>query len=194
MVYNPEGYRTFKQVLIPFEMEDGMRVEEILAELESPDVDAQRAEELNGELDTLYAKLEPTAEEVLDRVAEGVDFDSLIAEYGDDPEYELESVQRDGYYISAASTTYDPAVKEAALALASPGDVSQEPVRTAEGLHVLYFSAEVPAGPVPLEDVRAALEAEARESLRDEAYETQLAQWVEEAGVTYHREALENNA
>ena len=45
-----------------------------------------------------------------------------------------------------------------------------------------------------LEDVRAALEAEARESLRDEAYETQLAQWVEEAGVTYHREALENNA
>ena len=77
-----------------------MRVEEILAELESPDVDAQRAEELNGELDTLYAKLEPTAEEVLDRVAEGVDFDSLIAEYGDDPEYELESVQRDGYYLS----------------------------------------------------------------------------------------------
>ena len=194
VVYNPAGYRTFKQVLIPFEMEDGMRVEEILAELASPDVDAQRAEELNGELDTLYAKLEPTAEEVLDRVAEGVDFDSLIAEYGDDPEYELESVQRDGYYISAASTTYDPAVKEAALALASPGDVSQEPVRTAEGLHVLYFSAEVPAGPVPLEDVRAALEAEARESLRDEAYETQLAQWVEEAGVTYHREALENNA
>ena len=67
-------------------------------------------------------------------------------------------------------------------------------MRTAEGLHVLYFSAEVPAGPVPLEDVRAALEGEARESLRDEAYETQLAQWVEEAGVTYHREALENNA
>ena len=165
MVYNPAGYRTFKQVLIPFDMEDGMRVEEILAELESPDVDAQRAEELNGELDTLYAKLEPTAEEVLDRVAEGVDFDSLIAEYGDDPEYELESVQRDGYYISAGSTAYEQALKDAALALAEPGDVTQEPVRTAEGLSILCFNAEVPAGAIPLEDVRAALEGVPRRSV-----------------------------
>ena len=67
-------------------------------------------------------------------------------------------------------------------------------MRTAEGLHVLYFNAEVPAGPIPLEDVRASLEGEALESLRYDAYETQLAQWVEEANVTYHREALEVNA
>ncbi len=196
VVYNPAGYRTFKQVVIPFDAEDGARVQEILFELESLDAeaDAQRVEELNGELNTLYAALEPTAEEVLDRVAQGADFDDLIDEYGHDPDGGLESVQRDGYYVSAASTVYDPAVKEAALALASPGDVSQEPVRTAEGLHVLYFNAEVPAGPIPLEDVRASLEGEALESLRYDAYETQLAQWVEEANVTYHREALEVNA
>ena len=62
-----------------------------------------------------------------------------------------------------------------------------------EVLHNAAGEMTVDARPVE-EDVRAALEAEARESLRDEAYETQLAQWVEEAGVTYHREALENNA
>ena len=52
----------------------------------------------------------------------------------------------------------------------------------------------MPAGPVPLEDVREALEGEALQSLRDDAYNAQLAQWVEEANVTYHREALEENA
>ena len=44
------------------------------------------------------------------------------------------------------------------------------------------------------EDVRAELEEEALAGLRESAYDTQLAQWVEEANVTYHREALEGNA
>lgn len=63
-------------------------------------------------------------------------------------------------------------------------------MRTAEGLSILCFNAEVPAGAIPLEDVRAALEGEALAALQEDAYEAQLAQWVEEAGVTYHREAL----
>lgn len=192
VVYNPAGYRTFKQILIPFEAEDALRVEEIYFELSSLDesADAERIEALNGELNTLYAKLEPTAEEALDRIAQGEAFETLRAEYSDDPGYELESVQRDGYYISAGSTAYEQALKDAALALAEPGDVTQEPVRTAEGLSILCFNAEVPAGAIPLEDVRAALEGEALAALQEDAYEAQLAQWVEEAGVTYHREAL----
>ena len=196
VVYNPAGYRTFKQVLIPFDAEDALRVQDIYFELSSlnEETDAQRIAELNGELDTLYAALEPTAEEALDRLAQGTDFDSLIARYGGGPEADLPSVQSDGYYISAGSTTYDAAIQAAALALAEPGDVSQEPVRTAEGLSILYFNAEVPAGPVPLEDVRAQLEAEALETLRHDTYEAQVAQWVEEADITYHREALEENA
>ena len=185
VVYNPAGYRTFKQVLIPFDAEDALRVQDIYFELSSlnEETDAQRIAELNGELDTLYAALEPTAEEALDRLAQGADFEA-----------DLPSVQSDGYYISAGSTTYDAAIQTAALALAEPGDVSQEPVRTAEGLSILYFNAEVPAGPVPLEDVRAQLEAEALETLRHDTYEAQVAQWVEEADITYHREALEENA
>ena len=196
VVYNPAGYRTFKQVLIPFDAEDALRVQDIYFELSSlnEETDAQRIAELNGELDTFYAALEPTAEEALDRLAQGTDFDSLIARYGGGPEADLPSVQSDGYYISAGSTTYDAAIQAAALALAEPGDVSQEPVRTAEGLSILYFNAEVPAGPVPLEDVRAQLEAEALETLRHDTYEAQVAQWVEEADITYHREALEENA
>ena len=190
VVYNPAGYRTFKQVLIPFDAGDAMRVEEINLELGSLDAgtDAQRIEELNGELNTLYAKLEPTAEEALDRVAEGASIDSLIAEYGD------ASSEGEVFYISDASTTYETALKEAVMALAEPGDISQVPVRTAAGLCIFYYNADVPAGPVPLEDVREALEGEALQSLRDDAYNAQLAQWVEEANVTYHREALEENA
>ena len=194
VVYNPAGYRTFKQVLIPFDVTSSMRVNEIIFTLDSLDEteDAEQIATLNAELDTLYADLEATAAYVLNRVAEGADFDSLIAEYSQDPQYELASVQSDGYYISEASTTYDAAIKAAAMALENPGDVS-EPVRTSEGVHILYFNAEVPAGDIPLDDVRDALEAEALESQRYDAYEAQLAQWVEEANVTYHREVLEQN-
>ena len=52
VVYNPAGYRTIKQVLIPFASDDALRVQEIEFELEGldPEADAQRIEELNGEL------------------------------------------------------------------------------------------------------------------------------------------------
>ena len=75
VVYNPAGYRTIKQVLIPFASDDALRVQEIEFELEGldPEADAQRIEELNGELNTLYAELEAAAGEALDRLAQGAD-------------------------------------------------------------------------------------------------------------------------
>jgi parvulin-like peptidyl-prolyl isomerase len=76
------------------------------------------------------------------------------------------------------------------MALQKAGDVS-EPVRTSAGLHILRYNSDVPAGPVALETVREALSAEALESLKYDAYDAQLAKWVEEAGITYHREALQ---
>ena len=100
-------------------------------------------------------------------------------------------MQSDGYYISAASTAYDEAIKQAVMALQAPGDVSEQGVRSSAGLHVLYYNADVTAGAVPLEDVRSALEAETLQTLRYDAYEAQVAQWVEEAEVVYHREALQ---
>ena len=77
------------------------------------------------------------------------------------------------------------------MALEGVGSVTMQPVRTAAGLHILLYSAEVPAGPVPLEEVRAALEAEMLETLQYDAYQRQIDQWVEEANVVYHREALQ---
>ncbi|NLF28122.1 MAG: hypothetical protein GX592_09510 [Clostridiales bacterium] len=192
VVYNPEGYRAFKQVLIAFDQEDSFRVEEILWELNAldPATDAEDVDALNGELDILYAKLQPTADEVLDRIAQGDDFDALIAEYGQDPEQNEPAVKREGYYVSENSTSYVLEIVQAAMALQKAGEVS-EPVRTVAGLHILRYNSDVPAGPVALETVREALTAEALESLKYDAYDAQLAKWVEEANITYHREALQ---
>ena len=192
VVYNPEGYRAFKQVLIAFDQEDSFRVEEILWELNAldPATDAEDVDALNGELDILYAKLQPTADEVLDRIAQGDSFDALIEEYGKDPEQDEPAVKREGYYVSENSTTYAAEFVRAAMALSKVGDVS-EPVRTAAGLHILRYNSDVPAGPVALETVRESLSTEALESLKYDAYDAQLAQWVEEANITYHREALQ---
>ena len=193
VVYNPAGYRTFKQVLIAFEQADSQRVSEILSLLASLDetADAQQIAELNGELDTLYAKLEPTANEVLDLVAQGAEFDTLISQYGQDPNQDLDGVQRDGYYVCAESTSYDSAVTQAVMALENPGEVTTQAVRTSEGLHILYYASNVPAGEVPLDEVRDALEADVLVSMQYEAYDEQLTQWVEDTDIVYHREALQ---
>lgn len=193
VVYNPEGYRAFKQVLIAFDGADAASAQTLLAERNSldPEQNAERISEIDGALDLLYADLEATADEVLDRIAQGEDFDALVSEYSQDPNLNEGHVREDGYYVRADSISYDPAVVEAVMALEGVGSVTMQPVRTAAGLHILLYSAEVPAGPVPLEEVRAALEAEMLETLQYDAYQRQIDQWVEEANVVYHREALQ---
>lgn len=73
VTYNPEGYRTIKLIFLPFDTETSMRVSEINGKLfelaggEDPD----QIDQLEGELETYYAQLETTAEEILDRIAQG---------------------------------------------------------------------------------------------------------------------------
>ena len=192
IAYNPEGYRTFKHILLAFSAEDAAQAGQLTSQIEAldPETEADEIETLNNELDALYASLQAEADEIMDRIQDGADFDQLIEEYGDDPEMDLEPTKTTGYYVCETSTTYSPSIVQACMALENVGEIS-EPVRSVTGLHIIRYQSDVTPGAVPLDEIRDALTADALEIKRYDAYEQQLAKWEEEAHIVYHKEALQ---
>ena len=94
-VYVPEGLRYVKHILIAIPDEAADEISSLRTDGDTEGADALRDEEL--------AKLKPKADEVLAKVQAGEDFDSLIAEYGEDPGMES---NEEGYLISEGNTDY----------------------------------------------------------------------------------------
>ncbi len=152
-------------------------VEEIDADIEA----------CNAELDALYAELQPTADEVIAAFNEGTSFDELIEKYNEDPGMQNEPTASIGYAVSATSTTWDPAFTEGAMSIANKGEISGA-VRGANGLHIIYYMDDIPAGEVSLDEIREGVEANALASKIQTTYDDQVNAWMEEANVQYYFE------
>lgn len=214
IVWNPEGYRQVKHVLIMFDDDQSQRYSDAQTRLttlnseldallnptetEAPaETEAPRTEEeiradiaaVEAELDALYAELEPRAQVVVDNFNAGTAFADLIAEYNEDPGMSNEPTATNGYAVSAASTTWDPAFTEGAMSIESVGGIS-EPVRGQNGIHIIYYESDVPAGAVALEDVHDALEASALDTKLSSTYNDTLAEWVNSMNPVYHYDRL----
>lgn len=186
VLYHLEGYRAVKQIFLPLEEDDAARCDEILAEMASGG--DQTA--LTKELDALYAPLEAVAQQALSALDAGADFDQLIAEYGQDVGMTEEPTASRGYYVSANSTSWEQAFLDAAMAIDHVGGTSPI-VRTSEGVHILQWFGEATPGAVPYEQVRDELEQTMLEELRADAYDQQLADWLEEANVRFYPERIQ---
>ncbi|MBR1686064.1 MAG: peptidylprolyl isomerase [Clostridia bacterium] len=122
--YTPEGYRGILQIYL-------------------------RAE---GESDEeKLASVKATLEEITSRLAEGEDFEALIARFGEDTDLTEEVLLASGYPVHALSVRWDDSFRDAAMSLASPGEIS-DPIVSAGGVHILQYARDLPAGPVPLSD------------------------------------------
>ncbi len=64
------------------------------------------------------------------------------------------------------------------------------PVRTADGVYVVRYIANVTPGAVPLSNVSSRLTTETQQSVKDKAYNEQLDAWMEEANVTFYPERM----
>ena len=140
---------------------------------------------LVAEIEALYSQLLPNAQTVIDEFEAGTDFDSLIEKYGQDPGMQKEPTSVNGYAVSAGSTTWDSAFTEGAMAIAEPGQISG-PVYGTYGIHIIYYLADIPAGPVPFEQLAGDAEAIALQTKTDDAYNAQVEAWIEEAAPVYH--------
>ena len=184
VLWNPEGYRRVKAILIGFDDAQQEALSDLLIDLENAADDGERAR-LLAAVDELYAALQPRVDEALSRAQSGEDFMALVDAYSADDMTTTEPTRSSGYYVSAASEVYMDEFRDAAMALNAPGDISQ-PVRSDLGVYILRYEADVPAGPVPFEEVRDQLTDSALEGMRDQLYNETVERWLEEADIVYH--------
>lgn len=219
IVWNPEGYRAVKHVLIKFTDDQATKYDELTSTLESLNTELEAAqapaedtteetteetsseeteeatrtvEEIQAdidaaqaELDALYEELMPKAEEVVQKFNEGTSFADLITEYNEDPGMQNEPTATNGYAVAAESTAWDPAFTAGAMSIASVGEIS-EPVKGQNGIHIIYYEADITPGAVDLETIREDVEASALSDKVSDTYNTTVDSWIEAANVTYY--------
>jgi len=219
IVWNPEGYRAVKHVLVKFTDEQSASLSELNStlsalqdELEAAQAPAEEAAEetteetaevrtveeieadiaaVEASIEALYGELLPKAEEVIEKFNAGTAFADLIAEYNEDPGMVNEPTATNGYAVAAASTTWDPAFRDGAMSIESVGGVSA-PVYGSYGIHVIYYESDIPAGAVAFETVSAQLESVALEEKTSNTYNATLDEWITSLNPVYHYENLEN--
>ena len=187
--YAPEGFRYVKHILLQFTTEDETAITEIetaIANLAA----GEDATELNNQLaaakEQAYANLQPKVDEITAKLAEGVDFETLIADYNEDPGMNGET---EGYPVCSTSVDWVVEFKDASMALANVGDVS-DAVRSEYGIHFIKYQSDIASGEIGLETVREALTAELQSTKESSNVETILAQWVEEANAKINEKEL----
>ena len=207
IVWNPEGYRSVTHVLIKFDDEQASRYRTLQgdlstyqAELDALDTEPAEGEERRSredieadiaatsvELDDLYAALLPRAEEVIAAFEGGADFGDLIDQYGEDPGMNDPDTRAQGYAVAANSTTWDQAFTDGAMSIEAVGGISG-PVYGMNGIHIIYYQADITPGAVPFEDIAETVAAMALEDKVSETYDAQADAWIQEAAPVYHYE------
>lgn len=173
VVWNPEGVRCVQGILIEFDSDQAEQYANLQAELAAGNTANM------DQVDALYQSLRPRAQEALDRLQQGEDFEALMAEYG--------GTGTQGIRISNQSVMYGDAVRDEAMALTNVGDVSGL-VECDRGIYILRYMGEVTPGPVPFEEVADGLRANYEEEIKFSQYNETVAGWMEAANIRYYPE------
>lgn len=213
--YKPEGFRAVKHILLPIDetlMTTYTDLQARYEEQESAAETAEAAEEATEEAaEETVEEVEPVTlemineakaailtsvadkiEEINTRIADGADFDELIATYGvdadgnpSDPGMASEPYMTTGYEVCAVSSNYVPEFVEAAMSIAEVGGVSA-PYLSDYGIHIVKYIGDVAGGPVAMTDAqRAAKGAELLSSKQNELYMATVEEWMAHSDITY---------
>ena len=122
--YRPEGYRAVLQILLPAE----------------GDTDEARLQSVQATTDAIIARLN-----------DGEAFQTLMAEYSADANSTDAEFLTTGYQVHRDSAVWEDAFIQAAFSddMDAPGAVST-PFASELGVHILYYLADVPGGPIEL--------------------------------------------
>ena len=196
--YQPEGYRGITHILLEVDEELLTTYQNLVAELEEQQeaeeeattTDLEEGERVTQEdVDAAYAAIiasvQPTIDEINQKLADGVSFDDLIAEYGKDPGMQAEPNKSEGYAVHMDSIIWDPAFVKAAFSVDNVGDVA-EPVVGSYGVHIVKYHRDVPAGAVELtEELKASLRETLLADKEEELYSTTMNEWMTTAVIEY---------
>ena len=149
--------------------------------------------DLNAQLDTLtnsaYAAIQPKVDEVEAKIAAGADFDTLIAEYGQDPGMQSEPEKSQGYLVCEGITTYVDVFTAKAMALKKTGDIS-DPFRSDFGVHILQYASDLKSEQVPYSQIKDQITQNLLTEKQDTLYNETLSQWVKEANAKTYADRM----
>ncbi len=198
ILYVPEGIRTVRHILVLLSEEDQdtmydleSQMSAVELKLAAANADAEtlgkEKEALQAQIDEIFATIDSRAQEIMDKLMKGEDFEALLEQYGEDPGMQSEPYKTEGYQVHADSSQWVTAFRDGAMALQKPGDISQ-PIRTSYGLHIIRYEGDVEAGAVEYETVRDELETELEEVLINRSYDDQINQWYEASEIVIYME------
>lgn len=129
-----------------------------------------------------------TTDEIAAQYAAGIDFKSLISRYSTDKTER--NLNGDGYPFHPESKLWPENFIKAASALEKVGDISQ-PFVTEQGVHILMYAGEVPAGDhVLTDDERELLNAAALRYYQMEKLNDLIDGWQADYEIETHPELL----
>jgi len=193
IAYNLDGYRYVKHILLTFDNpQDAIAVENLYAQIAelNAETDFEQITALQEQLNGYYTELDAKAEAIIAEMNAGANFDAMVAKYGQDEGMKYEPTKSTGYTVSADSLRFSVDFIEGCMMLENVGDIST-PVHTVSGVHLIQYVGDVASGEVPVDSIRAILEAEVLAEKQELAYVDQEAAWIAGADVKYYPERLQ---
>ena len=155
------------------------------ADTPEPTAEPVTEEMIEAAKQAILDSVQPTVDEIMAKLKDGVSFDQLILDYGTDPGMQNEATRNAGYPVHKDSVVWDPAFTAGAIALEKVGDVS-EPVLGQYGVHILHYLRDIPGGAVELtDDMKSEIHDELFEQKRNAALNNALDQWMDEAEIVF---------
>lgn len=193
--YMPSGYRGISHILLNVDDDLLETYTSLLATYEEQQDQIEAGEEVTDELVTLEQveaakqaiidSVQPTIDEINQKLADGVSFDALIQEYGTDPGMDDETTRAEGYSVNMDSINWNPAFTAGAFTMDKLGDIS-EPIVGSYGVHILKYVRDVPSGAVELDDdLREYLRTELLPIKQQETFNAAITKWMDEANIVY---------
>lgn len=194
--YIPEGFRMVKYILLTPDADALETYRNLAAQLEeqaeatetgedAEDGDKVTWEQVEAARLAVIATVQDRLDEIAAALQEGVTFDELIARYGQDPAMNEEPAVSEGFMISADSYDFDAAFVQAAFTTENPGEIT-DPVVSGDGVHLILYVDDAPAGPVPMTDeMRAAYYEDLVADAEENAFTAVVNHWIAEAEIVY---------
>lgn len=176
MLFVPEGYRGILQILLPVDND-----------LMTLYTSAESDEERQRVRDSILEENKLILDEIYERIESGENFRYLIKEFGADDGMTDVTFAEGGYEVNRESVLFPEKFVEMCFGseMEEPGDCSSAFV-TENGIHVLYYLRDVPAGAIALtEEVTLMLAGEIIELKAAEKYKELSDRLFAEAVVEY---------
>ena len=163
------------------------------SELEAAKTELEAAQTVAKEtLDAAFANIDAAADEIQTELANGADWDTLMADKTEDPGMQSGITAERGYAVSADMTSFDSAFVQAAMALEKVGDVSAKTRGETYGYYIIKYVGDAAEGPIALDEVKDTLQESLLSTKQDSTYADALKSWVEAADIKVDMNALKN--